>query len=256
MRHDAHYIDELESRHRVSETAVPSRAVPEPGLAFPTSIPVTFALRDMSRELDGVASCFNLVEIKARPLRERLGLTLARVSVQRGMRAFQALRFLLEDPPAEVEELALNGLIERVLASFDEELRLTDTELRMQLHHSAIDLKADSRLFSLAVQACAGMLIALIEATGRGGKLEVSTSVAGGCAQCELHQDAYRMPPDQFARLTDLEWTERPGGIPAGVGLAAAARIAQAHGGQLSARRKQSGGCLLSLSVPLAGAPA
>ena len=59
MRHDAHYVDELESRRRPSDTTPPA-------LAFPTSIPVTFALRDMSQELEGVASCFNLVSTKDR----------------------------------------------------------------------------------------------------------------------------------------------------------------------------------------------
>ena len=43
----------------------------------------------MSQELEGVASCFNLVAAKARPLRERMGLSLARVGVERNMRAFQ-----------------------------------------------------------------------------------------------------------------------------------------------------------------------
>jgi hypothetical protein len=49
--------------------------------------------------------------------------------------------------------------------------------------------------------------------------------------------------------LTDLEWSERPGGIPAGIGLAAAARIAQAHGGGLDARRTEAGGCVLVLTI-------
>ena len=48
MRRDAHYVDELESR-RPPEVATPA-------LVFPTSVPVTFALRDMSQELEGVAS--------------------------------------------------------------------------------------------------------------------------------------------------------------------------------------------------------
>jgi hypothetical protein len=101
--------------HRPSDT-------PSGTLAFPTSIPVTFALRDMSQELEGVASCFNLVATKARPLRERLGLSLARVGVQRNMRAFQALRVLLEDPAPEPAPISLNTIVEQTIKSFDEEL--------------------------------------------------------------------------------------------------------------------------------------
>jgi len=66
---------------------------------------------------------------------------------------------------------------------------------------------------------------------------------------CELRQDDYRMSADQFARLSDLEWSDRPGGIPAGISLAAAARIAQAHGGALDARRTDAGGCALMLTL-------
>jgi K+-sensing histidine kinase KdpD len=64
-----------------------------------------------------------------------------------------------------------------------------------------------------------------------------------------MRQDAYRLSADQFSRLADLEWSERPGGIPAGIGLAAAARIAQAHGGALDARRTHAGGCVLILAI-------
>jgi hypothetical protein len=252
MRHDAHYVDELEARYRISElpTSAANRTASETALAFPTSIPVTFALKDMSLELDGVASCFNLVDVKARPLRERLGLTLARVGVQRGMRSFHALRFLLEDPALELEDVALNTVLERTLSSFDEELHLTETRLRLRLHDSPMNLKGDARLLALAIQACTGTLLALIEASGRGGILDVCSTGNGDSVHCELGQDIYRMSPEQFGRMTDLEWTERPGGIPAGIALAAAARIAQAHGGHLEAHRKESGGCVFRLSFP------
>jgi len=64
-----------------------------------------------------------------------------------------------------------------------------------------------------------------------------------------MRQDVYRLSGDQFSRLADLEWSERPGGIPAGIALAAAARIAQSHGGGLDARRTEAGGCVLSFTV-------
>ena len=242
MRADAHYVDELESRRRPAETT-------SPALAFPTSIPVTFALREMSQELEGVVSCFNLVAAKARPLRERLGLSLARVGVQRNMRAFQALRALLEDPPAEPGQVSLNMIVEQTVKSFDEELHVTESRAALDLHDGPIRLNADARMVSIAVQGCMGTMVALMEASGEGGAIHVATRVADGIACCEFRQDGYRMAADQFGRLADLEWSERPGGIPAGIALAAAARIAQAHGGALDARRLESGGCALALNL-------
>ena len=243
MRHDAHYVDELESRRAGVTHATPQ------ALAFPTSIPVTFALRDMSQELEGVASCFNLVAAKARPLRERMGLSLARVGVERNMRAFQALRVLLEDPPPEPAATSLTGVIEHTVNSFDEELRLTGSHISLDVPDAAIRVTADARMLSLALQACVGMLVSLVEASNAEGGIHVAARVSEGIASCEMRQDAYRLSADQFSRLTDLEWSERPGGIPAGIGLAAAARIAQAHGGGLDARRTDAGGCVLILTI-------
>jgi len=102
------------SRRRPAEASQTTAAA----LAFPTSIPVTFALQDMSQELEGVASCFNLVATRSRPLRERLGLALARVGVQRNMRAFQALRILLEDAAPEMAPLSLTSAVEAAARSF------------------------------------------------------------------------------------------------------------------------------------------
>jgi hypothetical protein len=242
MRHDAHYVDELESRRRPSDN-------PTPALAFPTSVPVTFALRDMSQELEGVASCFNLLSARARPLRERMGLSLARVGVERNLRAFQALRVLLEDPPPEPRPISLNAVVEHTVQSFSEELRLTASSVSLDLAEPAIRVNADARMLSLALQACVGTLVSLVEASNVEGGIHVATRMADGLASIELRQDAYRFSADQFSRLADLEWSERPGGIPAGTSLAAAARIAQAHGGTLDARRTDAGGCLLVLTI-------
>jgi len=242
MRHDAHYVDELESRRRPSETNGPV-------LAFPTSIPVTFALRDMSQELEGVASCFKLVALKARPLRERMGLSLALVGVERNMRAFQALRVLLEDPPPEPVSTSLTAVVEHTIKTFEDELRLTGLRVSFDAPELPVRVTADTRMLSLAMQACVGMLVSLAEASNNDGVIHVSVRSADGVAVCEMRQDVYRLSGHQFSSLADLEWSERPGGIPAGIALAAAARIAQAHGGGLDARRTEAGGCVLSFTV-------
>ncbi len=242
MRHDAHYVDELESRRRPSDATAPT-------LAFPTSVPVTFALRDMSQELEGVASCFNLVPTRGRPLRERMGLSLARVGVERNLRAFQALRVLLEDPPPEPRLMSLNAIIEHTVQGFAEELRLTGTTVSLDLGEAPIRLNADARMLSLAFQACVGTLVSLVEASNVEAGIHITSRTSEGLAVVEMRQDAFRLSADQFSRLADLEWSERPGGIPAGTALAAAARIAQAHGGTLDARRTEGGGCVLILTV-------
>src|SRR5688500_7613586 len=169
MRHDAHYVDELESRRPSAANAAPASA-----LAFPTSIPVTFALRDMSQELEGVASCFNLVSTKARPLRERMGLSLARVGVERNTRAFQALRVLLEDPPPERTLISLTSILEQAVKSFEEELGLTSSRIYLDVPDAIVRITADARMVSLALHACVGMLVSLVEASNMAGSIHVA----------------------------------------------------------------------------------
>src|SRR4029453_17698531 len=144
-------------------------------------------------DLEGVASCFNLVAVKARPLRERMGLALARVGVHRCMRAFQAMRVLPEAPAPELRQASLNNIVENTLKSFDEELRLTEVRLSLKLHDGQIWLNVDARMVSLAVQACVSTLVSLVEASTEDGVVHVATRVADGTASCELRQDAYRL---------------------------------------------------------------
>jgi hypothetical protein len=167
------------------------------------------------------------------------------------MRAFQALRVLLEDPPPEPAPTSLNTIVEQTIKSFDEELHVTESRASLDLHDGPLRLDADARMLAVALQACVGTLVSLVEASGQGGTIHIATRAVERMTGCELRQDAYRMSSDQFARLSDLEWSERPGGIPAGISLAAAARIAQAHGGALDARRTDAGGCALILSLRL-----
>ena len=243
MRHDAHYVDELESRRSTADPVAP-------GLAFPTSIPVTFALRDMSQELEGVASCFNLVDRRARPLRERLGLS-ARAGRRpaKHARVSGAPRAARGSGPRADHDIAQQHRRADRAQSFDEELRIIDSRASLDLHDGPARANADARMLLIALQGCVGTLASMIEASGQGGAIHIATRIGEGMACCELRQDSYRMAADRFGRLADLEWCERPGGIPAGISLAAAARIAQAHGGALDAHRTEAGGCTLSLSL-------
>ena len=242
MRHDAHYVDELESRRRPTEANGPA-------LAFPTSIPVTFALRDMSQELEGVASCFNLVAAKAARCasawvcRSRASASSATCGRFRRCACCSRIRHPSPRHIADRHHRADDR-------SFEEELRLTGMRISLDAPETA-----NSRHGGRA-HAVAGAAGVRRHARVSGRSVECRrpsfTSRRGssdGIASCEMRQDAYRLSADQFSRLTDLEWSERPGGIPAGIGLAAAARIAQAHGGGLDARRTEAGGCVLILTI-------
>jgi hypothetical protein len=59
----------------VEELATHQRSAPaEHASAAAVTVPTSAALRDICHEFEGLASCFNLLDQGARPLRERLGL--------------------------------------------------------------------------------------------------------------------------------------------------------------------------------------
>jgi hypothetical protein len=227
MRHDAHYVDELAARPK---DAAPER--PPAATDQPVSMPA--ALRDLCQEFEGLASCFNLLEPTARPLRERLGLSLAKIGVQRSIRYAQQLRVLLEDPRLFQRELRLDEAIRRAFDEVKEELRLTEATLALDLPSSPLVVRADPSLLQTALRALAGATVALIESGGRAAELQVSAFKADEAVHCEFRQDSCAMDHAPSRTLS--------------VALSAARRIAELHGGTLEARQTTSGGTALLLS--------
>lgn len=227
MRHDAHYVDQLASRP--NETSSASAASAQPPLV---SMPA--ALRDLCQEFEALASCFNLLERRARPLRERLGLSLATIGVQRSIQYAQQLRVLLEDPHPVRREIRLDDAIRRACEDLREDLRLTEATLAIDVPSSPLVVRADASLVQMAIRACAGATIALIELGGRPADLQVSAFKADDLACCEFRQDSHAMAGEPARAIS--------------VALSAARRIAQLHGGTLDTRRTSSGGSVLSLS--------
>jgi hypothetical protein len=227
MRHDSHYVEELATR---SKDSAPERSSPP----APEAISMPAALRDLCREFEGLASCFNLLEQGARPLRERLGLSLARIGVQRSIRYAQQLRILLEDPRPFRRELRMDEAIRHAFDDVREELRLTEATLALDLPSSPLVVSADGPLLQTALRACTGATIAMIEQGGRPAELQVSAFKADEAVHCEFRQDSCAMDQTPSRAVS--------------VALGAARRIAELHGGTLESRATSAGGTALLLS--------
>lgn len=239
MRHDAHYVEELATQARsLSQDLTPP----------PMTVPTSAALRDICQEFEGLASCFNLLDERARPLRERLGLALAKVGIQRSVRYAQHLRVLLDDPHPHHRDLRFDEVVRDAFTDMREELRLTESALVFELPGS-LTVRGDAGLLRTALRACAGTTIGLIEMTGQAADLHVSAFASGDVLHCELRQDACSIEPQHLLNLFDLESPERACRVNA-VALNAARRVAQLHGGQLEARRTSAGGCAFVFSLP------
>lgn len=239
MRHDAHYVDEL--------AADPRAGAADQNVS--DAIPTTAALRDLCREFEGLASCFNLIDQGPRPLRERLGIVLAKIGVQRSIRYAQHLRILLEDQYPMHGEQKLDELVRDAVSSLKDELRLTESTLVIDLPGGPLPVRGDAALLRTAFQASAGTAVSLIELSGTAADLHVSAFVAGDVLHCEFRQDACAVEPRQLARLFDLTSTEQLIGRSGAVALNAARRVAQLHSGQFDARRTTGGGCAFIFSL-------
>jgi K+-sensing histidine kinase KdpD len=65
----------------------------------------------------------------------------------------------------------------------------------------------------------------------------------------EIAQHATSFGAGALARFFDVQWTDRPGGYQAAVGLGAARRIVDLHEGTLDAQPGGRGGCRLLMRL-------
>ncbi len=127
------------------------------------------------------------------------------------------------------ERLTLAGLLAAVRPLVDETLRRHGLQLRAGAAET--EIVGDPDLL-------AQLLLTLIEnaaqAGAAGGRVEVALVRVGAAAQLEVADDGPGVDPEVARRIFEPFFTTRADGT--GLGLALAARVAQAHGGELSLR--------------------
>jgi hypothetical protein len=248
---NAHYVDELETRARrlrEDEPRVQTPSVSDAPIGPPPRL-VVLALNELTRGLDGLASCFNLVSAEARPLRERLGRQLAQVEARRASRISHSLRILLDEPRLKRRAVNLAELLERVLDDMRDEFQLVRIDIRVDSPDRTRIVWADGPLLGVALSGIVGSLVATLESVESPAVLRTTVISGDGLVTVRLQAEGAVLPAE-VSRVFDLEWLERPGGIAAGTTLVAARRIAQLHDGRLEAAQDQ-GGLVMSLSLPV-----
>ena len=112
----------------------------------------------------------------------------------------------------------------------------------------------DERLLTTALGAMLAAVRALIEDRGDARKVSVALGPRREAATrtIEVCQSAVRLPASAYARFFDADWPDHPAGASGAMLLAAARKIARAHGGGLDVSPLEGGGSRLVLSVPAA----
>jgi two-component system sensor histidine kinase BaeS len=101
-------------------------------------------------------------------------------------------------------------------------------------------------------QVITNLLTNALKFTPAGGLVTVATGPAGAGAVLTVTDTGAGIPADELPRIFDRFWRGRQAAQTSGsgIGLAVAAELTQAHGGQLSATSQPGHGTQLSLTLP------
>lgn len=269
MRAEPHYVEALVDRSRAVESAVAAPApplvavaAPPPELAPPVTAAepqtaaasLTVAATALADAFDAIQAALRDVPLRGRPLRDRVAIELARAEATRGRWLADAAVVLQIEPLPALDEVDLLRLLGQVFEALGPENRLSGGAAAMPVPPGQCQVFGDERLLTTALGAMLAAVRALIEDRGDARKVSVTLGPRREAATrtIEVCQTAVRLPASAYPRFFDADWVDHPAGASGAMLLAAARKIARAHGGGLDVTPLEGGGSRLVLSVPAA----
>ena len=265
MRHEPHYVEALvappvPSPPAAAVVAAPpvAPAAPAPVAAAPTPEPRppdVGPIAALAASIASIQASLADLSLRGRPLRDRVAIDLARAEAARARWTADAAAVLQSDPLPALDEVDLVAVCRAVAAAFAPEYRLAGGAPAMTMPTTAAPVFGDERLLTTAIGAVLAAVRALVEDRGDAGRITVALAprVDTTSRTVEITQSAVRVPVALHTRFFDQTWSAHPAGGTGALLLAAARRIAEAHGGGLELAAIEGGGCRFSLSVPAAG---
>jgi two-component system, OmpR family, sensor histidine kinase BaeS len=121
--------------------------------------------------------------------------------------------------------------------------------ITVQRSFARADVLADPRWLH---QVITNLLTNALKFTREGGQVTVQAGPAGENAVLTVSDTGIGIPADELPHVFDRFWRGRQAAQTSGsgIGLAVAAELAQAHGGQLTARSEPGQGTVMTLSLP------
>lgn len=270
MRAEPHYVEALVDRSlaafdpapaapvapqataAVTPSVAPVTAVAADAPALPASMSV--AAMTLADAFDAIQAALRDVPLRGRPLRDRVAIELARAEAARGRWLADAAVVLQVEPLPALDEIDLLRLLGEVFEAFGPENRLSGGVAAMQVPQGRCPVFGDERLLTTALGAILAAVRALIEDRGDARRVSVALGPRREVATrtIEVCQTAVRLPASAYPRFFEADWADHPAGPAGALLLAAARKIARAHGGGLEVTPLDGGGSRLVLSVPAA----
>lgn len=152
----------------------------------------------------------------------------------------------------EIGELSLTDLFERVRRTFDVLARKQGIELHVELAPDApATIPADGD--RLRDQVLGNLLGNALKFTPEGGRISVRGWRMDGHFRIEVTDTGAGMPADQLPRVFDKYYQigEHARSKGAGLGLAIAHDIVQAHGGTIAVHSEEGAGTTFHIDLPV-----
>ena len=147
-------------------------------------------------------------------------------------------------------DVLLGEIRERVLTQTAPQADARRTTIEVDPGLADVVLKCDVRQIE---RALLNLVFNAMDAAGDGGRVWVhpgKTPEGGGLFSIVVEDDGCGIDPSLLQRVFNPFFTTKDNGT--GLGLAIVHRIAEAHGGLVSAENRAGGGALLTLCVPVA----
>jgi len=125
-------------------------------------------------------------------------------------------------------------------------------QLAAQAVEAAARVPANLAVFAdrhMLHRALLNLVLNAVDVLPDGGTIEVAASVVDDRVQIDVSDSGQGLAPDIIGRVFEPFFSTKSGGT--GLGLAIVYRIAEAHGGQVSAANRAGGGAQFTLSLPM-----
>ncbi|HIQ21279.1 MAG TPA: sensor histidine kinase [Planctomycetes bacterium] len=196
-----------------------------------TLVPVKLYLSLLRRRVAGDAASAEACEKIA------AGLTALEVTVN------DLLHFTSDREPC-LQRFPLAGLVEDAYTSLAPQLSAQGITMVRRVDEALVAV-ADRDMLR---RALLNLVLNGIDAMPEGGQLEVSACATPSGLEIRVVDSGPGIPPEVAQRAFEPFFTTKRGGT--GLGLAIVQRIAEVHGGRVTAENRAGGGALFTLRIP------